>query len=222
MSGRGRAATAGRWGLVVVVLVLLVVPGRLLAAEHDRDDALVPYAGQRAGGRVVPGQTWHVDAGVVSVSTDPMQVVEVRPRITVDTAEADITVRLCRPVTGNAVDRSTAPIADECPACHWIRARIASGHQVTATKASATPRACRRRSAASSVCSGPPLTSENSGTGSAVGAPIARNFGRRAERRAWGSAVFRFSSRASWSPAPCAGSVSPKSAGEETSAHERR
>ena len=114
MSGRGRAATAGRWGLVVVVLVLLVVPGRLLAAEHDRDDALVPYAGQRAGGRVVPGQTWHVDAGVVSVSTDPMQVVEVRPRITVDTAEADITVRLCRPVTGSAVDRSTAPIADEC------------------------------------------------------------------------------------------------------------
>ena len=114
MSGRGRAATAGRWGLVVVVLVLLVVPGRLLAAEHDRDDALVPYAGQRADGRVVPGQTWHVDAGVVSVGTDPMQVVEVRPRVTVDTAEADITVRLCRPTTGGAVDRSTAPIAEEC------------------------------------------------------------------------------------------------------------
>ena len=43
-----------------------------------------------------------------------MQVVEVRPRVTVDTAEADITVRLCRPATGSAVDRSTAPIADEC------------------------------------------------------------------------------------------------------------
>ena len=71
MSGRSRAATVGRWALVVAVLVLLVVPGRLLAAEHDRDDALVPYAGQRAGGRVASGQTWHVDAGVVSVGTDP-------------------------------------------------------------------------------------------------------------------------------------------------------
>jgi hypothetical protein len=113
MSGRGRAATAGRWGLVLVVLVLLVVPGRLLAAEHDRDDALLPYAGERAGGRVVPGETWHVDAGVVSVGTDPVQVVEVRPRVTQDTAEADITVRLCLPSTAGA-PRSTAPIADAC------------------------------------------------------------------------------------------------------------
>jgi hypothetical protein len=114
VSGRGRAATAGRWGLVVVILVLLVVPGRLLAAEHDHDDALVPYTARPADGRVVTGQTWHVDAGVVAAGSDPMQVVEVRPRVTVDTAEADITVRLCRPTTGLAVDRSTASIGDEC------------------------------------------------------------------------------------------------------------
>jgi hypothetical protein len=114
MSGRGRTATAGRWALVVVVLVLLIVPGRLLAAEHDRDDALIPYADQRAGGQVLTGETWHVDAGVVSVGTAPVQVVAVRPRVTVDTAEADITVRLCLPAPGGTVDRSTAPIADEC------------------------------------------------------------------------------------------------------------
>jgi hypothetical protein len=114
MSGRGRAATAGRWGLVLVVLVLLVVPGRLLAAEHDRDDALRPYAGQRSGGSVVRGQTWTVDAGVIAVGSDSVQVVEVRPRVTVDTAEADITVRLCRPARGAAVQVTTAPISDTC------------------------------------------------------------------------------------------------------------
>jgi len=114
VSGRGPAATAGRWGLVVVILVLLVVPGRLLAAEHDHDDALVPYTSRPADGRVVPGQTWHVDAGVVAVGTDPMQVVEVRPRVTVDTAEAAITIRLCRPTTGRTVDRSTASIGAGC------------------------------------------------------------------------------------------------------------
>jgi hypothetical protein len=114
VSGRSRAATAGRWGLVLIVLVLLVVPGRLLAAEHDQDDALRPYTGQRAVGQVVAGQTWHVDAGVVSVGTDPVQVVEVRPRVTVDTAEAEITVRVCRPAAGAAGRRSTAPIAGVC------------------------------------------------------------------------------------------------------------
>ena len=146
MSGRGRAATAGRWGLVVVVLVLLVVPGRLLAAEHDRDDALVPYAGQRAGGRVVPGQTWHIDAGVVSVGTAPMQVVEVRPRVTVDTADADITVRLCRPATGSAVGLSTAPIADECRSVSDVptrgQVRLAPG--ATQLVVSVTPRKAGR------------------------------------------------------------------------------
>ncbi len=102
MSGTGRAATAGRWALVAVVLVLLVVPGRLLAAAHDADDALVPYSARQAAGRVPPGETWEVDAGVLAADVDLLHVVAVRPRVTVDTAEADITVRLCRPAAGSS------------------------------------------------------------------------------------------------------------------------
>lgn len=142
MSGQGRVATAGRWGLVLVVLVLLVVPGRLLAAEHDRDDALVPYAGREADGRVPTGQTWHVDAGVVTIGSDPVQVVEVRPRVTVDTAQADITVSVCRPSTGVSADRSTGPIADRCSSVTDVptqgRVRLAPG--TASLVVSVTPR----------------------------------------------------------------------------------
>ena len=114
MGATGRAATAGRWALIAVVLVLLVVPGRLLAAEHHQDDALVQYAGQRAGGRVLAGQTWHADAGVVASGADALQLIAVRPRVTVDTAEAEITVRLCRPAHHTGQVGSTAPLSDGC------------------------------------------------------------------------------------------------------------
>ena len=101
MSGTGRAATAGRWALAAVVLVLLVVPGRLLASEHADDDALVPYGDRPApSDRVLRGQTWEGDAGVVAARSDRLTVVEVRPRVTVDTAQAEITVRLCTPAAG--------------------------------------------------------------------------------------------------------------------------
>lgn len=101
MSSSGRVSTAARWALVAVVLVLLVVPGRLLAADHDQDDALVPYAdlsdsGTRAG-QVPTGQTWRTDAGVLAVRERRLQVVEVRPRVAVDTARAVIAVQVCRP-----------------------------------------------------------------------------------------------------------------------------
>ena len=44
----GRTSAAGRVALGAVVLALLVVPGRLLAAEHAMDHELVPYAGTGA------------------------------------------------------------------------------------------------------------------------------------------------------------------------------
>ncbi len=96
MSGTGRTATVGRWALVAAVLVLLVVPGRLLASEHERDDALAPYTAAPAAARIEPGRTWHVDAGVATADAGVLRLVAVRPRVTIDTAEADITVRLCR------------------------------------------------------------------------------------------------------------------------------
>ena len=114
MSGTGRAATAGRWGLVVLVLVLLVVPGRLLASEHDNDDdALLPYSGHQAAD-VPTGQTWHVSAGVLAAEDDRLQVVEVRPRVAVDTAEADITVRVCRPAPQGGLRSGTGAAVDGC------------------------------------------------------------------------------------------------------------
>ena len=116
MAGRLRALTWWRVALVAVALVVLVLPGRLLASEHASDDALVPSgAGTATGARAVPGVTWHADAGVAASVGDRIEVVEVRPRVSVDTADADITVRLCRDTSRGAAaadpDQGCTPLA---------------------------------------------------------------------------------------------------------------
>ena len=96
LRARVRARTVARAALVVAVLVVLVLPGRLLAAEHRDDDALVPYRpGHPAPVHAAPGRTLHVDSGVASEPGDPLQVLAVHPRVSQDTAGADIEVRLC-------------------------------------------------------------------------------------------------------------------------------
>lgn len=92
MCERGRSATLGRWALVAVVLVLLVVPGRLLASKHASDDALVPYGpGTGSRSRAVPGETWVADAGVAAARADRIRVVEVRQAGTVLIEGYDVT-----------------------------------------------------------------------------------------------------------------------------------
>lgn len=121
-----------RWAVVAVVLALLVVPGRLLARQHESDTALVPYRdGGRATGRVAPGQTWKADAGVATSVPDRVRVIEVRPRVAVDTAQAVVTIELCR---GNADPAATSVYGDA--GCHVVdsphapreRVRLRPGH----------------------------------------------------------------------------------------------
>jgi hypothetical protein len=98
LRARVRAGTAARAAVVVAVLVVLVLPGRLLAAEHADDDALVPYHdGGGATAHAVAGTTWHTDAGVDSEVGDPLQILAVHPRVAQDTAAADVQVRICGP-----------------------------------------------------------------------------------------------------------------------------
>jgi len=62
--GGGRTSAAGRVALGAVVLAVLVVPGRLLAAEHAMDHELVPSDGT-VHMRATSGQTREIDARVV-------------------------------------------------------------------------------------------------------------------------------------------------------------
>jgi hypothetical protein len=104
LRARVRAGTAARAAVVVAVLVVLVLPGRLLAAEHADDDALVPYhPGGQATAHAVAGTTWHTDAGVDSEVGDPLQIQAVHPRVAQDTAAADVQVRICGPAGCRAV-----------------------------------------------------------------------------------------------------------------------
>ncbi len=92
--GDGRTSAAGRLALGAVVLALLVVPGRLLAAEHAMDHELVPYAGTEHA-RATVGETRQIDARVVGADHDAIRLVELRPRIAVDSADADISIEVC-------------------------------------------------------------------------------------------------------------------------------
>jgi hypothetical protein len=113
-TGRGGSDAMGRLVLAVVVLVALIVPGRLLAAEHRGDDELVQFADGGRHGSAAPGQAWHADTGVFSTDADRIQVVEVRPRVTTDTAIADIDFELCTPRLQGDIDAATGPLSDTC------------------------------------------------------------------------------------------------------------
>ena len=97
--GNGRTSAAGRLVLGAVVLAVLVVPGRLLAAEHAMDHELVPYAGTLHA-RATTGETREVDARIVAADHDPIRLVELRPRVELDSAAADVTIKLCTPGAG--------------------------------------------------------------------------------------------------------------------------
>ena len=92
--GDGRTSAAGRLVLGAVVLAVLVVPGRLLAAEHAMDHELVPYAGT-VHARASAGETREIDARVVAADHDTIRLVELRPRIAADTAAAEVTIKVC-------------------------------------------------------------------------------------------------------------------------------
>jgi hypothetical protein len=92
--GGGRTSAAGRVALGAVVLAVLVVPGRLLAAEHAMDHELVPSVGT-VHVRATSGQTREIDARVVANDRERLRLLEVRPRIATDSAAADISVLVC-------------------------------------------------------------------------------------------------------------------------------
>jgi hypothetical protein len=94
--GDGRTSATGRLALGAVVLAVLVVPGRLLAAEHAMDHELVPYAGAVRAGATV-GETRELDARVVAADHDALRLVELRPRIATDSAAAEVTIEVCSP-----------------------------------------------------------------------------------------------------------------------------
>jgi hypothetical protein len=134
-TGRGRFGVAGRLALAVVVLAALILPGRLLAVEHRGDDELVRFAGGSRHGTAAPGQTWHVDTGVFSTDRDRIKVVEVRPRVSTDTAIADIAFELCTPLHPGDIDAATGPLSDSCRTVSgaeggWTRLRPRRAHLV--------------------------------------------------------------------------------------------
>jgi hypothetical protein len=92
--GDGRTSAAGRLALGAVVLAVLVVPGRLLAAEHAMDHELVPYAGT-VHAKATVGATREIDARVVAADHGAIRLVELRPRIAADSAAAEVTVTVC-------------------------------------------------------------------------------------------------------------------------------
>jgi hypothetical protein len=121
-----------RLALVAVAVVALVLPGRILASEHADDDALTPYAGVRLPARAVPGQTVHVDAGVRAADPAPIELVEVRPRIAVDTTSADITIRVCTLAGHGDFAVANGPDGQSCRTLADVtgaRARLRPGDQ---------------------------------------------------------------------------------------------
>lgn len=125
--GDGRTSAAGRLALGAVVLAVLVVPGRLLAAEHAMDHELVPYAGTVLA-RTTAGDTREVDARVVGADHDTIRLVEVRARIAVNSAAADIGIQVC--TTGAGCTAVTA--------AHGPRVRL-SGAGASRVVVSVTP-----------------------------------------------------------------------------------
>ena len=125
--GDGRTSAAGRLVLGAVVLAVLVVPGRLLAAEHAMDHELVPYAGTLHA-RATAGETQEIDARVVAADHDTIRLVELRPRIEVDSAAAEVTLKLC--TTGAGCTAVTA--------AHGPRLRL-SGTGASRVVVSVTP-----------------------------------------------------------------------------------
>jgi hypothetical protein len=97
----GRTSVAGRVALGAVVLALLVAPGRLLAAEHAMDRDLVPFAGT-VHARATTGETREIDARVVATVHEKLRLLEVRPRVAVDSAAADISILVCTAASGCA------------------------------------------------------------------------------------------------------------------------
>jgi hypothetical protein len=91
-----------------VVLALLVVPGRLLAAEHAMDHELVPYAGTEHA-RATVGETRQIDARVVGADHDAIRLVELRPRIVTDSAAAEVTIKVCTTASCTAVTAAHGP-----------------------------------------------------------------------------------------------------------------
>jgi hypothetical protein len=112
--GDGRTSAAGRIVLGAVVLAVLVVPGRLLAAEHAMDHELVPYAGT-VHARATAGETQEIDARVVAADHDALRLVELRPRIEGDSVAAEVTIKVC--TTGAGCTAVTA--------AHGPRVRLA-------------------------------------------------------------------------------------------------
>ncbi len=137
----GRTGVAWRLALVAVAVVALVVPGRILASQHAADDALTPYDGVRSPAEAVPGQTVHVDAGVLAVDPQLIELVEVRPRIAIDTTSADITIRVCTPAAQGEFAVAYGPDGESCRALADVmgaRTRLRPGGQQVVV--SVTPR----------------------------------------------------------------------------------
>jgi hypothetical protein len=127
--------------LAVVVLAALIIPGRLLAVEHESDDDLVPYAASGTSGHAVPDQRWNADTGVVAKDRERIQLVEVRPRITSDTAAADVAFEVCTPKPSGGVGVTLGSLTSSCSrvvdvAGAWTRLRPGVGQLVV----SVTPR----------------------------------------------------------------------------------
>jgi len=125
--GDGRTSAAGRLVLGAVVLAVLVVPGRLLAAEHAMDHGLVPYAGT-VHARATTGDTREVDTRIGAADHDTIRLVELRPRIAADTAAAEVTIKVC--TTGAGCTAVTA--------AHGPRLRL-SGTGASRVVVSVTP-----------------------------------------------------------------------------------
>ena len=117
----GRTSAAGRVALGAVVLAVLVVPGRLLAAEHAMDHELVPYAGT-VHTRATTGETREIDAGVVAADHERLRLLEVRPRVAADSAAADISVLVCTTGAGctDVTDAEGPRVRLAGPGAAWL------------------------------------------------------------------------------------------------------
>ena len=130
MDEGGRSGVAWRLALTAVAVVALVLPGRMLASQHADDDALAPYGGQAKPARAVVGETWQVDAGVLAKARSGLVLVEVRPRVVLDTTGADITALLCTPAAEGAAVVAPGPDGEGCSslgAVTGVRARLRPG-----------------------------------------------------------------------------------------------
>ena len=111
---RSRKGTIWRLVICAVVLVVLIVPGRILATEHKADDALTAYSGAVTASTVAVGESWHADTGVQAVDGDSLVLVEVRPRMSFDSTDAIVEVQLCTPKPGQRVRVITGSLSEPC------------------------------------------------------------------------------------------------------------